>query len=574
MIKLLSRLKVYKWSIMIIVILTFAEVIAELYLPTVMANIVDKGIVQADTAYIWQSGIQMMVLTLISIILMVFIVFFSAKVSMSYGRDLRDAIFKKVTSFSLQEFNKVGTASLITRTSNDVVQMQTLTMMVLRMMLTAPIMLVGSIVMAVSRNAKLSLVFCVVLPILILVMIFIGMKATPIFKKLQLKTDALNRVIREGLNGIRVIRAFNKSGDERQRFDDVNRSYSDTAIYANKVMAFAMPVIMLIMNVTSIAIVWFGGKLIGQGEMEVGNLMAFIQYGMQVLFSFMMLAMMFVLIPRAAASAQRINDVLALETEIHDPKQPQTTNSVEQLVFDNVSFNFENAEKAAIENISFSANKGDQIAIIGSTGSGKTTVINMITRFYEATTGKVSINGVDIKNLTQLELRSKIGLVPQKALLFTGSIADNLRYGNPNASDSDLWKALEIAQAADFVRELEQQLEAPVEQGGDNFSGGQKQRLAIARALVKDAGIYIFDDSFSALDFKTDAKLRKALTAYQDEKIMITIAQRITSVMSATKILVMDEGHLVGVGTHETLKNTNQVYQEIMRSQLSEEEWA
>ncbi|EUJ38626.1 ABC transporter ATP-binding protein [Brochothrix campestris] len=574
MFKLLGGLKKYKVPISVIIILTFIEVIAELYLPTIMANIVDKGIVKADTAYIWQSGIQMMGLTIATIILMIIIVFYSAKVSMSYGRDLRAQIFERVTSFSLQEFNKVGTASLITRTSNDVVQMQTLTMMILRMMLTAPIMLIGSIVMAVSRNAKLSLVFCVVLPILMLVMIFIGMKVTPIFKKLQTKTDGLNRVIREGLNGIRVIRAFNKSADERQRFDEVNQGYSETAIYANKVMAFAMPVIMLIMNITSIAIVWFGGKLIGQGELEVGNLMAFIQYGMQVLFSFMMLAMMFVLIPRAAASAQRINDVLALKTEIVDPVKPQVLDNIQHIAFNKVSFQFEHAEKPAIEQVSFTADRGEQIAIIGSTGAGKSTVINMLTRFYEVTTGEVLMNGEDIRQVAQADLRKRIGLVPQKALLFSGTIASNLRYGNGEATDAQLWRALEIAQAAEFVRELDNQLEAVVEQGGDNFSGGQKQRLAIARALVKQADLYIFDDSFSALDFKTDAKLRQALAVYEQDSIMITIAQRITSVMDATKILVMDEGQLVGIGTHETLKATNKVYQEIMRSQLSEEEWA
>lgn len=574
MFKLLGGLKKYKVPISVIIILTFIEVIAELYLPTIMANIVDKGIVNADTAYIWQSGIQMMGLTLATIILMIIIVFYSAKVSMSYGRDLRAQIFERVTSFSLQEFNKIGTASLITRTSNDVVQMQTLTMMILRMMLTAPIMLIGSIVMAVSRNAKLSLVFCVVLPLLMLVMIFIGMKVTPIFKKLQTKTDGLNRVIREGLNGIRVIRAFNKSADERQRFDEVNQGYSETAIYANKVMAFAMPVIMLIMNITSIAIVWFGGKLIGQGELEVGNLMAFIQYGMQVLFSFMMLAMMFVLIPRAAASAQRINDVLALETEIGDPAKPEDFNRIQKIAFNKVSFQFEHAEKPAIEQVSFTAERGEQLAIIGSTGAGKSTVINMLTRFYEVTAGEVLMNGQDIRQVAQADLRKRIGLVPQKALLFSGTIASNLRYGNGEATDEQLWRALEIAQAAEFVRELDDQLEAVVEQGGDNFSGGQKQRLAIARALVKQADLYIFDDSFSALDFKTDAKLRQALAVYEQDAIMITIAQRITSVMAATKIVVMDEGKLVGIGTHETLKATNEVYQEIMRSQLSEEEWA
>lgn len=574
MFKLLGGLKKYKVPISVIIILTFIEVIAELYLPTIMANIVDKGIVKADTAYIWQSGIQMMGLTVATIILMIIIVFYSAKVSMSYGRDLRAQIFERVTSFSLQEFNKVGTASLITRTSNDVVQMQTLTMMILRMMLTAPIMLIGSIVMAVSRNAKLSLVFCVVLPILMLVMVFIGMRVTPVFKKLQTKTDGLNRVIREGLNGIRVIRAFNKSGDERQRFDEVNQGYSETAIYANKVMAFSMPVIMLIMNITSIAIVWFGGKLIGQGELEVGNLMAFIQYGMQVLFSFMMLAMMFVLIPRAAASAQRINEVLALETEIVDAANPKSIDGIKQIAFNNVSFQFEHAEKPAIQQVSFTVDRGEQIAIIGSTGAGKSTVINMLTRFYEVTAGEVLINGQDIRQLAQVELRKRIGLVPQKALLFSGTVASNLRYGNAAATDEQLWRALEIAQAAEFVRELEGQLEAVVEQGGDNFSGGQKQRLAIARALVKQADVYLFDDSFSALDFKTDAKLRQALAVYEQDTIMITIAQRITSVMDATKILVMDEGQLVGIGTHETLKATNEVYQEIMRSQLSEEEWA
>ncbi|HBM3990497.1 TPA: ABC transporter ATP-binding protein [Listeria innocua] len=574
MMKLMKRLKPYWLSITAVLVLTFGQVIGQLYLPTLMSNIIDKGVVTGDTDYIWSTGMQMLLISFASVILSVIVVYLASRISMGFGKDLRDKIFTKVEDFSLQEFDKVGTSSLITRTTNDVVQIQNVLYMVMRLMVMAPIMLLGGIIMAVGRDAKLSLIFVVVLPLLLLLVVILGGKAMPMFKSLQKKMDKLNRVIREGLTGIRVVRSFNRNEDELEKFEEANADYATTAIKVNRLLSLMSPLMMLLMNLTSIAIVWIGSIFIGNGDMQVGDLMAFIQYAMQIMMSFMMLSAVFIMIPRAGASAERINEVLDMNAEILNPENPKTSTPPAKLSFEHVTFRYEGAEKPVIEDITFEANAGETVAIIGSTGAGKSTLINMIPRFYDVESGVVKINGIDVREMDQSKLRQKIGLVPQKAVLFTGTIASNMRYGKEDATDEEIWAALRTAQAENFVSKLANGLGSRVEQGGNNFSGGQKQRLSIARSLIRKPEIYIFDDSFSALDFKTDAKLREALKAETTEAVTLIVAQRITSVVNSDQIIVMNEGKIAGIGTHEELKETNQIYQEIMRSQLSEEEIA
>ncbi|EPM5664820.1 ABC transporter ATP-binding protein [Listeria monocytogenes] len=574
MMKLMKRLKPYWLSITAVLVLTFGQVIGQLYLPTLMSNIIDKGVVTGDTDYIWSTGMKMLLISFASVILSVIVVYLASRISMGFGKDLRDKIFTKVEDFSLQEFDKVGTSSLITRTTNDVVQIQNVLYMMMRLMVMAPIMLLGGIIMAVGRDAKLSLIFVVVLPLLLLLVVILGGKAMPMFKSLQKKMDKLNRVIREGLTGIRVVRSFNRNEDELEKFEEANADYATTAIKVNRLLSLMSPLMMLLMNLTSIAIVWIGSIFIGNGDMQVGDLMAFIQYAMQIMMSFMMLSAVFIMIPRAGASAERINEVLDMNAEILNPENPKTSTPPAKLSFENVTFRYEGAEKPVIEDITFEANAGETVAIIGSTGAGKSTLINMIPRFYDVESGVVKINGIDVREMDQSSLRQKIGLVPQKAVLFTGTITSNMRYGKEDATDEEIWAALRTAQAENFVSKLANGLGSRVEQGGNNFSGGQKQRLSIARSLIRKPEIYIFDDSFSALDFKTDAKLREALKAETTEAVTLIVAQRITSVVNSDQIIVMNEGKIAGIGTHEELKESNQIYQEIMRSQLSEEEIA
>ncbi|HBM3451402.1 TPA: ABC transporter ATP-binding protein [Listeria innocua] len=574
MMKLMKRLKPYWLSITAVLVLTFGQVIGQLYLPTLMSNIIDKGVVTGDTDYIWSTGMQMLLISFASVILSVIVVYLASRISMGFGKDLRDKIFTKVEDFSLQEFDKVGTSSLITRTTNDVVQIQNVLYMMMRLMVMAPIMLLGGIIMAVGRDAKLSLIFVVVLPLLLLLVVILGGKAMPMFKSLQKKMDKLNRVIREGLTGIRVVRSFNRNEDELEKFEEANADYATTAIKVNRLLSLMSPLMMLLMNLTSIAIVWIGSIFIGNGDMQVGDLMAFIQYAMQIMMSFMMLSAVFIMIPRAGASAERINEVLDMNAEILNPENPKTSTPPAKLSFEHVTFRYEGAEKPVIEDITFEANAGETVAIIGSTGAGKSTLINMIPRFYDVESGVVKINGIDVREMDQSSLRQKIGLVPQKAVLFTGTIASNMRYGKEDATDEEIWAALRTAQAENFVSKLANGLGSRVEQGGNNFSGGQKQRLSITRSLIRKPEIYIFDDSFSALDFKTDAKLREALKAETTEAVTLIVAQRITSVVNSDQIIVMNEGKIAGIGTHEELKESNQIYQEIMRSQLSEEEIA
>lgn len=575
MIILLRQLKPYRTWIGLALAGMLAGILLELYLPTLMASLVDVGIVQNDFGYIVQTGGWMLVCSLLAASLTIGVAYLTTRISASFGRDLRRRLFVHIQGLSLQEFDRFGTASLITRTTNDVRQVQDVTNMMLGMMTRAPIMLIGGIILAVSRDAKLSLIFLAALPLLAGLILFIMGKAIPLFRSIQKKTDRLNLLLRESLTGARVIRAFNRTGFEQARFNEANEDYRDTGIKVNRIMAFLFPVMMIVMNFTNVAIVWFGGIRIDEGVMQVGNMMAFLQYAMMILMSLIMLSMAFIMIPRAQASAQRMNEVLELSSSIRDAEQPSApASNVGEVEFRDVTFRYAGAERPAVEKISFIARPGQTTAIIGSTGSGKTTLLQLIPRFYDAETGSVRVDGVDVRQLTQRELRGKIGYVPQQAALFRGSIADNIRFGNGDMDEQRMSVALDIAQAADFVRSREEGLQAPVDQGGGNLSGGQKQRLSIARALAKQPLIYLFDDSFSALDYKTDARLRAALRKETEHATMIIVAQRVNSVKDADQIIVLDEGKIVGIGTHAALAATNAIYQEIMTSQQTEGESA
>ncbi|EME8080786.1 ABC transporter ATP-binding protein [Enterococcus faecium] len=553
------------------------QVLADLYLPTLTSNIIDKGVAQGDVDYIWHTGFVMIGFSLISILAAIANTFFATRESQKLGKQLRTDVYKKSESLTKDAFDKYGTASLITRTTNDVTQIQMVTQMFLRMMINAPITLIGASILAYQKDHQLTKIFLVVIPVMIILIGGIMYFAVPLFKSMQKKTDRLNLVFREGLTGVRVIRAFDKTRFEENRFDLANKDYTNTAIKVNTIVALMMPMMTLIMSGTNVAITWFGGHYIADMTLEVGNLIAFMTYAMQILISFMMLSAIFIMVPRAQASADRINEVLDEKIGIHDPENPKTVSFAGKnatLAFNHVNYRYHGAEKLVLEDIDFQAKSGEIVAIIGGTGSGKTTLVNLIPRLYDIESGSIQINGTDISDMTQYNLRELMGFVPQKAVLFSGTIRDNMQYGKPDATDEMIWKALEIAQAKDFVSEMEDGLDSHVEQGGGNFSGGQRQRLAIARALVKTADIYVFDDSFSALDFKTDANLRQALKTNMKESITVLVAQRVSTVMDADMILVLDEGKLVGKGTHEELLATNETYQEIVHSQLREEDLA
>ncbi|GIP40454.1 multidrug ABC transporter ATP-binding protein [Paenibacillus sp. J31TS4] len=573
--KLFRYLKPYRFPIGFVLILIFLQSLSDLYLPTLLADIVDHGIVLGDTPYIWRIGGLMLLVAAFGAICSVAAGYLSSRVSAGFGMRLRGEMFRHVENFSLQEFDKIGTASLITRTTNDITQVQQVLTMMLRMMISAPMLCIGGILMAVSKDAKLSLIFVAVIPILALAIFTIVSRGMPLFKALQKKLDRLNLVLRESLTGIRVVRSFNRIEHEKRRFGEANRDLTDTATKVNRIMAAMMPVMMLIMNFSSIAIIWFGSIRIDNNHMQVGDLMAFLQYAMQILFSLMMVSMMFVMIPRASASATRINEVLDTVPDISDPAEPKRGDGRRGwLAFENVTFHYPGAEKPALERISFEARPGEVTAIIGGTGSGKSTLVSLIPRFYDVTEGSVRIDGVDVRELSQAELRAKIGYVPQQAVLFSGSIAENIRYGKEDATDEEITHAAEVAQAADFISEMKDGYDSVIAQGGTNVSGGQKQRLSIARALVRHPEIYVFDDSFSALDFKTDAKLRAAMRRETTEATVLIVAQRVSTVMDADRIVVLEDGAIAGMGTHRELMESSQVYREIVASQLAEEEIA
>ena len=570
-------LKPYSKMLVLVVVFVFGRSLTDLYLPAIMSRIVDVGIVQNDLGYILKVGSVMIAMTLLNGGFAVGLSYFSSKVAMGFGRNLRKAVFTKVENLSVSEFNDLGTSSLITRTTNDITQLQQLVLMGQRMMLVAPMMFLGSIIMAVSQDAVLSLVIVFAVPALALLVYFIGKKATPLFQSLQKKLDGLNLVLRESLTGIRVIRAFNKEEYEKKRFNAANLDLTETALKVHKTMAYLMPLMTLLLNFGTIAVIWFGAIRVDSGQMQVGQLMAFVQYIMHIMFSLMMVSMIFVMIPRAAASVERVSEVLNKEQKLTDPETPKKpASSPGSLEFRNVTFSYPGAENTALSNVSFTAEPGETVAIIGGTGSGKSTLLNLIMRFYdlEEGSGAILVGGVDIREMNQKDLRDLIGFVSQKPVLFSGTVRDNITYGNESASDEEVLKALEIAQAKDFVLGLPEGLEAVVAQGGTNFSGGQKQRLSIARALVRRPAIYIFDDSFSALDFKTDAQLRAALRRETQDATKLIVAQRVSTVLDADKIIVLDQGRVVGIGRHKELLKTSPVYREIVASQLSEEELA
>lgn len=548
------------------------QIVGDLILPNITSDIINNGVAKNNIDYIWNSGFKMLGVSLIGLIGAAVNVYFAATQAQKVGNKLRSSLFKKISFMSNYEFERFGEASLITRTTNDVIQIQNVVVMILRMMLMSPIMLVGAGFMAYQKQSELTGVFLVALPVLA---IFVGLVmyfAVPLFKGLQKKIDRINLVFREGLTGVRVIRAFNQDRFEQDRFADANHDYMRTGIKVFTIVSFMFPIMTLIMSGTNIGIVWYGAHLIADRTMEVGNLVAFMTYATQILMSFMMLSMVFVMIPRASASAARINEVLETQNSVTDettttdlPAQPATT-----LAYKNVEFRYPGAERLSIDNANFQAKAGDTVAIIGGTGSGKTTLISLLPRLFDVTAGKVELDGVDIRQLSQHALHEQIAFAQQKAVLFKGTIRENMRYGNPKATDEEIWHALEVAQATEFISRDGDGLDTFVEQNGDNFSGGQKQRLSIARTLVKKAQVYVFDDSFSALDFKTDANLRKALREDPEiqKGIVIIVAQRIATVADADLILVLDGGKVVGQGTHAELKANNETYREIIDSQI------
>lgn len=551
------------------------QVIANLNLPSLTSDIVNNGVATGDISYIWKTGAKMVAFSLLSIVAAICNVFLAARTSQKLGQNLRSDIYRKVMNFSTDEYNQVETSSLITRTTNDVVQIQNVAIMMLRMMIMAPIMLIGASFLAYSKDHQLTLIFVVSLPLLAIFMGVMLKFAMPLFQAMQTKTDRINRIFREGLTGVRVVRAFRQDQFEQDRFEDANLDYTKNAINVNTILALALPVMTLVMSGTNVAIIWFGAKLIGSQAMQVGNLIAFMTYAVQILMSFMMLSMVLIFIPRAQASAKRIQEVFDLHSTLKIASNPAPLTATDQhdLKFDHVTYRYRNAEQPALTDIDFEAKSGQTVAIIGGTGSGKTSLINLIPRFYDIEDGTITLDGHNLTDLSLSELRDNVSLVPQTATLFTGTLRENMQYGKPEATDEEIWHALDIARSRDFVEADPAGLDLHVEQGGGNFSGGQRQRLAIARALVKQSTVYIFDDSFSALDFKTDADLRAALRqdAHIQQSITIIVAQRIATVADADLILVLDNGQLVGKGTHKELLANNTVYQEIVKSQIREE---
>jgi len=568
-------LRPYRKSVAFIVLLLLVQAIASLYLPSLNADLINNGVTKGNIGYIWKTGAIMLAASLLVMGASIWLGYLSSKVAMAFGRDLRTGVFATVENFSARELNKFGAPSLITRNTNDVQQIQMVLFIGLTMMLGAPITGIGAIFMAAHTDIRLSSLLLVSVPTMGLLIWWLLRRIVPLFRVLQIKIDRINLVLREQIAGIRVIRAFVKTGQEQERFAAVNTDLMNNQLQVTRTFAVMFPLLTLILNLSSVGVIWFGGHLIDSGKMQIGSMTAFLSYMALILSSVMMAVMMSLMIPRAAASAERIQEVLDTESSVVDTLTPkkaaQRTGTVE---FRDVEFRYPGAEHPILSDISFTAAPGKVTAIVGSTGSGKTTMLNLIPRFIDVTGGSVLLDGLDVREQGLEDIWSDIGLVPQRAFLFGGTIASNLRYGNPNATDDELWHALAIAQARDFVQELELKLDAPVAQGGTNFSGGQRQRLSIARALVKKARIYLLDDSFSALDYTTDAKLRTALESDAKGSTIIIVAQRISTILNADQIIVLDQGKIVGIGAHQELMKSCQTYQEIVLSQLSPEEAA
>ncbi|OGO57644.1 MAG: multidrug ABC transporter ATP-binding protein [Chloroflexi bacterium RBG_16_69_14] len=570
-----TYLRPYRRALALVVGLLVVQALATLYLPELNGDIIDNGVAKGDTAYILSTGALMLGISLVVVVASIVAVYWGSKTGMAFGRDVRSAIFRTVESFSRAELERFGTASLITRNTNDVQQVQMVVLMGLNMMIIAPILAVGGVVMALRQDVPLAGILVVILPIMAVIVGTLMYRALPMFQAVQRKIDRVNQVTREALSGIRVIRAFVRTRHEEERFDVANRDLTASTLQVNRLFALMIPLLMLVFNLSTVAILWFGSIRVDSGEMPIGNLIAFLQYVMQILMAVMMAVFMFVMVPRAVVSSGRIQEVLRTEPSIGDPATPATPPpGPGALEFRDVEFRYPGAQDAVLRDISLRIEAGRTTAIVGSTGSGKSTLINLIPRFYDVTEGGLSIDGTDVRELRRDDLWARIGLIPQKAFLFSGTIASNLRFGRADATEDELWEALRIAQADGFVRDLADGLDSPVTQGGANLSGGQRQRLAIARALVKRPEIFVFDDSFSALDFKTDSLLRAALAREIAAATVVIVAQRVGTIMGADRIVVLDGGTIVGSGTHHELMASCETYREIVYSQLSEEEAA
>jgi ATP-binding cassette subfamily B protein len=574
MLKLAKYLKPFSLTLGIAIILLFVQAMCDLAMPDFMSEIVNKGITNGDSAYILQKGVGMLGVALISAASTVIVGFLAARIAAGLSKNLRMDVFKKVQNLSNNEFDKFSTASLITRTTNDITQIQTLMVLMIRMIFYAPIMGIGGLIKALSENVSMSWIIALAIFCLLGLIGLMFTVAIPKFKIIQNLTDRLNLVTRENLTGMLVIRAFSTQKFEEKRFDKANSELTETNLFVNRTMVVMMPAMMLIMNIVTVLIVWVGAKQISAFKMEVGDMMAFMQYAMQIIMSFVMLAIMFIMIPRASVSAQRIAEVLETEPVIKDREELRAFHKDFKgtVEFRDVSFRYPGAEEDVLQHINFTAKPGQTTAFIGSTGSGKSTLINLIPRFYDVSEGQILVDGIDIRDVSRHDLRDKIGYVPQKGILFSGTVESNLYYADKNAEEETLKAAIDIAQAAEFINTKPEGYKTEISQGGTNVSGGQKQRLSIARALVKKAPIYIFDDSFSALDFKTDAALRQALKAETGNSTLLIVAQRISTIMQAEQIIVLDEGRVAGIGKHKELMENCEVYKEIALSQLSKEE--
>ena len=570
-----TRLRPYAGNLSLVVVLQLIGTIASLYLPKLNADIIDNGVSKGDTAYIMRIGVWMLAVSLLQITCTIIAVYFGAKTAALFGRDVRAAVFHRVGEFSAREVNQFGAPTLISRSTNDVTQIQMLVVMGCTMLVAAPITMIGGIFMAVRQDLGLSWLVAVAVPLLAVSVGFIASRMVPQFRKMQKNIDGVNRVLREQITGIRVVRAFVREPHEVERFGEANAKLTDTAIRAGRLMALVFPVVMLILNVSSIAVLWFGASRVEDGTIQVGALTAFLSYLIQILFSVMMGVFVMIMVPRASVCADRITEVLDTDSSVKPPVTPITTFTGRgQLVFEDASFQYPGAAEPVLRDISFVASPGRTTAIIGSTGAGKTTLLSLVPRLFDATGGRVLVDGIDVRDIEPEALWERIGLVPQRPYLFSGTVASNLRYGNPDATDEELWEALEIAQGKDFVEAMAEGLNAPIAQGGTNVSGGQRQRLAIARALVRKPEIYLFDDSFSALDLATDARLRAALRPITANACVVVVAQRVSTIIDADQILVIEDGAIVGNGTHDELLETCPTYVEIVESQQSAEEAA
>jgi len=576
MLRLLRRyLRPHATLLVGVAIFQAAQSIANLYLPSLVADIIDNGVAKGDVGHILMIGGVMLAITLVQVVCAIIAVYFGAKAAMSLGRDLRGALFHRVSEFSEREVSKFGAPTLITRSTNDVQQVQMFVLLTCTLFVAAPILAVGGVIMAIRQDVGLSWLMAVSVPVLLLAIGLIVARMVPLFRQMQKRIDTVNQVLREQLTGIRVVRAFVREKDEAKRFAKANRTLTDTTLATGRLTALIFPIVMLVLNVSSVAVVWFGGLRVDSGEMQIGALVAYLSYLLQILMAVTMATFMAIILPRAAVSSDRISEILDTESSVTPPANPVTSLTGHGTVtMEHVSFSYPGAEQPVLRDLHFDVRQGQTTAIIGSTGAGKTTLVNLLPRLFDATDGAVLVDDVDVRTIDPDLLWGRIGLVPQKPYLFSGTVASNLRYGKPDATDEELWEALTIAQGRDFVEAMDGQLEASISQGGTNVSGGQRQRLAIARALVKKPEIYVFDDSFSALDSATDARLRLALRKHRADATMIIVAQRVATIRDAEQILVLESGQIVGRGTHEELLDSSATYNEIVNSQLTVEEAA